>query len=129
MLEANSSEKRSEMFRLGGEEHLSITADTIHSDIILGLPWSTSGIGKKPLDTLLLDSPVTISIQFARAENIYGGIGVRPTSLLDGTIILAQGELLNNTQSLHSVLVRNPTMRYAYPFIHETLENNFLMAY
>lgn len=118
MLQSMSSEKRSELFRLGGEEHLSATADTIHADILLGLPFSSAGIGKKPIDTLLLDSPVTISIQIARAEQIYGGNGIKPSSMLDATASLSQGELLNMAQSLHTELSLNPEMRYAYPFIH-----------
>lgn len=130
MLESNSSEKRSEMMRLGGEEHLAPTGASIHCDILLGLPWSSSGIAKRPIDTLLLDSPITISIQLARAGDIYGGSGARPVSLLDGTVSLAQGALLNQAQSLHTALKRQPSMRYAYPFTHtqsfvRDLQGNF----
>lgn len=119
MLEANTSEKKSELLRLGGQEYLEPTAGEVEATVCLSLPWSNQGCCKLPIDTTLLDSPITISIKLADASRLYGGVGARPASFLDSLVILAQGEFLNKDLSLKNELIVNPDLRYNYPFIHK----------
>ncbi len=120
MIAAATEEKRSELARIGGEEHLLPTSGTIHASVLLDLPWSTSAIGKKGVDTNILDSQITISIELASAAEMYGGnLALAPTAFLDATIRTAQGNLFNKANSLNTALTQNPTERYNYPFIHK----------
>lgn len=119
MLSAPSVEKRSELLKIGGEEQLAVTADAVDAYVALDLPWSSMGDGKKGIDTLLLNSPMQISIELANADYLYGGTGVRPSALLQGKMLLLQGELAYKEMSLAGALIQNPGFRYSYPYIHK----------
>src|ERR1700679_2033899 len=122
MMEAETAEKRSELFRLGGEEWLvpSPAGVNIMADIILPLPWSSScGMHSKlPFDTTLLNNPITIQVQFNSSSSIYGGTGIAPAQFAVGTLLPRQGDLKNKDQSLQMKLLKNPELEYSYPFIH-----------
>ncbi len=117
MLQCETEEKRSEMWRLGGEVQIAPTVGTIEADILLALPWSSaSGLYcKKPIDTDLLKNPITINIKFNNARSIYGGIAAPPTTFNQAVAIFKQGNLTNKDQSLGNELMRNPELMYAYP--------------
>ena len=120
-----TAEKRSMMWKLGGDEIFgpSPVGTTSHgADIILPLPWSnpTGGHGAKlPYDTTLLSNPITVQIQFNGPESIFGGAQpVLPTEFLVGTAIMRQGDLGQKNNSLKFLMMKEPSLMYAYPFIH-----------
>ena len=118
MQSSPTSEKKSELMRLGGEEQLVATSGAIDAYVPLHLPWSTMGIGKKPFDTRTLNAPVQISIKLCDSNRIYGGTGVRPSFLTAGRLLLNQGNLGHTEASLEGELSANPALRMNYPFIH-----------
>ncbi len=119
MIQEMTAERRSEVLRLAGEEILNPTPGiNQHAVIQIMLPFSSAGIAKKPFDTTLLDSPITISVQFNNSDSFYIGTGTRPLGFISAIISTAQGDLQNKSQSLRGALVRQPSMRYSYPFIH-----------
>lgn len=124
MAQCETAEKRNELFRLAGEELGTLTTDvgiSPKADLILPLPWSTLCGGmfkKKPFDTNLLDAPITVTIAFKNAESIYGGSGARPDGFSVATALFRQGELANKANSLRNVLMSQPDLMLAYPFIH-----------
>lgn len=118
MQSAPTSEKKSEIARLSGEEQLVATANPVDAYVPLHLPWSSMGMHKKPFDTRLLNAPVQISIKLADANRVYGGTGVRPAALLAARMLINQGNLGYTEMSLEGELNRNPALRYNYPFIH-----------
>jgi hypothetical protein len=119
--QCETSEKRSEMFHLGGEEVIAPTGATLQADLLLPLPWSSANgmHAKLPFDTTLLSNPITIQITFKSAASIYGGTGLRPNAFTMATIYPRQGDLANKDQSLRNLMMRRPDLMYAYPFIHK----------
>ena len=132
-----SAEKRSELFRLGGQEYLGpimrVSPTTgqperdpnavLSADILLPLPWSSSSglFAKKAFDTNLLTSPITIQIQLDRPEVVYGGSrspNEFPSQLLKGVMSFRQGDLYSKNMSLKNVLMSNPDQSMFYPFIY-----------
>lgn len=127
-------EKRSELFRLGGQEYLSpimrMNPTTglperdpdavITATVLLSLPWSSaSGLFSKiPFDTNCLNNPLTIQVQFNQAKAIYGGAGIIPAGFLRAEALLLTGDLTNKEQSLRNKLAMNPELSMLYPFIH-----------
>ena len=139
MMQCETAEKRSELFRLGGEELLQpiTTLDslgrvvrdplaTAAADIVLGLPWSSPAGDhmKLPFDTNILSNPITIQIEWAPASQIYGGDITLPMPQELGAVNMTfqLGDLTNKDQSLRRdlELARNSDMPlyYNYPFIH-----------
>lgn len=121
MMQCETAEKRSEMFRLGGHEYIASSGGTITADVQLALPFSTAAglYSKLPFDTNLLSNPITINIKFKSASAIYGGSNTAiPSAFLHATIYVRQGDLTNKDQSLKFELMRQPDLMYAYPFIH-----------
>ena len=144
MSQCETAEKRSELFRLGGDEYLSpITfldpADNvvkrdpnavISADIILGLPWSSPAGDhmKLPFDTNILSNPITIQIEWAQARELYGGnvtispVPPPPTEFAAAVMSFHLGDLTNKDQSLRRELEvarnSNEPLYYSYPFIH-----------
>lgn len=125
MMESETSEKRSEMFRLGGQEILNQGAVDITTGldayVLLPLPFSSANglFSKLPFDTNLLSNPITIQIQFGQASKIIGGSGASTVSqFTKAAIYVRQGELYNKDQSLKFQLMKNPSIMYSYPFIH-----------
>lgn len=136
-MSAESAEKRSELFRLGGQEYLApiirvspITGlperdpdAIISADILLPLPWSSSAglFQKKAFDTNLLTSPIQVQVQFGQAKAIFGGSQSPngfPDRMLRGTMIFRQGNLYSKAMSLRNILMANPDTSTFYPFIY-----------
>lgn len=120
MMECETAERRSALLTIGGEEILVPTTTNPTASVYIPLPFSSiCGINQKlPFDTSILDNPITLQISLARADQVYGGSGVKPNSFLSGNVILRQGDLSNKDQSLRNVLMKNPSLMYSYPFIH-----------
>lgn len=137
MMSADTAEKRSELFRLGGQEMLQpitwvdpvdgLTKPNpnvvLSADILLPFPWSSSsGLHSKlPFDTNVLSNPITIQIQFNPRTTIYGGLNQNAwaNSFLAATAIFRQGDLTNKDQSLRRTLENNKDLSMFYPFIHK----------
>lgn len=119
MESAATVEKRNELKRLGGEEYISPTVNPINAYVAIDLPFSSMGNGKKGIDQLMIDSPIQISIELQNANRLYGGIGVRPTALIRGRMMLVQGEFSYREHSLSNSLRQNLAYRYSYPYIHK----------
>lgn len=118
-----TKEKRSELLVLAGESFNGDSAGiNPEGTIIIPLPWSnTSGDHKKkPIDTSLLNNPITIQITFYDSNRIYGGSATRPTSMAAGSVFLRQGEFSDRANSIKRSLMANPSMKYFYPFLHKT---------
>lgn len=121
-----TSEKRNMMWKLGGDEILGgpgPSGPNIDANIIIPLPWSNAtgaGGAKLPYDTTLLSNPITVQIQFNGPESIYGGSDPYPSpaSFLSGTAIMRQGDLGQKNNSLKFLMMREPSLMYAYPFVH-----------
>lgn len=126
MMECETSERRSEIMRVGGEEILNPTTFNPTASVFIPLPFSSiCGIKQKlPFDTSILDNPITLQISIARADEVYGGSGTKPTQFLSGTVLLRQGDLSNKDQSLRGVLMKDPALMYSYPFIHRQQGSN-----
>jgi len=140
-MQCDTAERRSEMFRLGGEELLSPImrnnptsglperdpTAVISADIILPMPWSSAtgstGCGKKAFDTSLLNNPITISIAFERNTSIYGGSVSPepfPRSFTAAQMSFRQGELYYKNMSLEGELRMHPSLSLFYPDIFTT---------
>ena len=123
MQQCENSEKRSEIFRLGGEVLLD-KAENVgkipKADIMIPLPWSTacSLMDKKPFDSNVLMNPITIQITFNDAASIYGGTGTRPNGFDRAECVFKQGNFSNKAMSMRNILMAKPTLMLAYPFIH-----------
>ncbi len=120
MAQCETSEKRSQMLRLAGEEQLTASSVLPVGQLILPLPFSGAcGLDqKKPYDTSLLGSPIQINVYFKAASSIYGGTGIRPADMNKAQIILRQGELANPGQGLRPILRSIPDAMYNYPIMH-----------
>jgi hypothetical protein len=120
LMECETAEKRTELIRLGGEQITAPTAFNPQAVIFITLPFSsTCGTHTKlPFDTSILDNPIILQIALSRADQVYGGSGLMPTSLIRAICILRQGDLSNKDQSLRPVLMKDPSLMYSYPFIH-----------
>jgi hypothetical protein len=121
MSQCETAEKRSELFRLAGQEQLVATPGINQTaDILLPLPWSSmcGEHAKLPFDTSMLNNPITIQIQFDNANSIYGGTGTLPTAFTKAQLYFRQGDLANKDQSLKYMLMKQPDLMYSYPFIH-----------
>lgn len=135
-MQCENAEKRSELFRLGGEEYLTPVTRlndagvaerdpdaVLSADIILPLPWSSaSGLfNKKSFDTNLLQNPITIQIQFGVANTIFGGIQTVnpfPTGFRSALMTFRQGDLFNKGMSMRRELEVNPDLSMFYPWIY-----------
>lgn len=126
MMECETSERRSSLLSIGGEEILTPTTNNPVATIFIPLPFSSiCGIAaKKPFDSSIIDNPVTLQISLARADEVYGGSGVRPTGFLSAQLLLRMGDLSNKDQSLRNVLMKDPALMYSYPFIHRQQAGN-----
>ncbi len=120
MMEAETAEKRSLIFRAGGEEQL-LPVNTISADVILPFPWSAaSGLFmKKGVDTNVLNNPITIQIRFKPANEIYANTTAIPNGFNQATIITRQGNFTNKDDSLRRELMSNPELHLGFPFIHK----------
>ena len=119
--QTETEEKRSEIFRLGGDEVVAPGGGFQTADIILALPWSSAnGLhAKLPFDTGLLSNPITIQITFKPNTSIYGGTATHPSQFSAASMSFRQGDLANKSQSMRAIMMRRPSLMYAYPFIHK----------
>lgn len=121
--QSETSEKLSHAYQLGGQAWKYGDTQGLEADILLPLPWSTMNglVPKRPFDTSLLLSPITIKIQFNRAEAFIGGIGTtKASSFKAASVYTRQGSFSNRADSLRSAMLMDMELYYAYPFIHAT---------
>lgn len=142
-MQCDTAERRSEFFRLGGEEYLSPIMRNnpttgiperdpdavISADILLPMPWSSAtgsnGCGKKAFDTSLLSNPITITVAFDKNTAVFGGStspNPFPRVLAAAQMIFRQGELRNRAMSLEGEIKMNPEMSLFYPDIFCTYQ-------
>lgn len=118
MGQIETAEKREEVLRLSGEQYLDATSGPIHAYCVIPLPYSAL-CDKLPFDTTMLQNNITIQIAFKSNTNcIYGGTATHPTSFTRSEVILRQGRLSDQSKSVRAAMVRDPMLKYAYPFIH-----------
>jgi len=136
-MQCENAEKRSELFRLGGDELLSpiqrlnsLTGlperdpdAVLSADILLPLPWSSaSGLfGKKAFDTNLLVNPITIQLTFNQSTSVFGGSispNPFPSGFTTATMIFRQGDLFSKSMSLKNKLLSMPDQSMFYPWIY-----------
>ena len=123
--QCDTAEKRSELFRLGGESYTSPVIPTgseaprLCADIYLPFPFSAAGgHDKLPFDSQLLDNPITIQVQFKQATAIFGGTGVKPTNFSQAVVFIRQGDLTNKDVSLRLKMLNNVGTYITYPFMY-----------
>lgn len=137
MTQCLTSEKKSQVLKLGGEEKLAPNGSESSATVILPLPWSSiQGLmagKKKPYDSSILSDPIQVMIYFRSAKEIYGGSGVLPTEFTRATALLRQGDLSVKEFGLKT-MVRLSGWQYVYPFLHrqsytpEVTSANFQIA-
>lgn len=135
MMAAETAERRSALLALGGDEMLSpimrLNPSTnvaerdpdaiISADILLPFPWSSSSglFCKKPFDTNILSNPITIQIQFASVNQIFGGTPTPttpfPTGFSTAQVLFRMGDLYSKNVSLKRALDLNPDKSIFYP--------------
>ncbi len=111
-------EKKNELFRLGGEEHLTTSSGPIYADVFLPLPWSSLCCDRIPFPSDMLSSNIQITIKFKSPASIYGGIGLRPTQFNQAILSYREGVLSDKGMSLKYELMANPSIHYSYPFVY-----------
>jgi hypothetical protein len=119
------SERRSEFFKLGGEEYLQPLAvvpgedlPKIRATALLSFPWSVA-CEKIYYDSSLLTNPIVITIRFkSDPKSIYGGNAIHPTSFTSAAVSFRQGDLSNKNLSLRNTMISNPELKYSYPMQH-----------
>lgn len=110
--------KRSKLFLLGGDEKLIADGVAPEATILLPFPWS-SACSKKDFDTSLLSNNIVITITFKQDPRaIYGGSATPFNALTEATVLFRQGDLSNKSLSLKTEMMRDPSLIYAYPLIH-----------
>lgn len=124
MAQADTEEKRSELFKLCGEEVLApiiplVGGSTPYLEAFIPLPVPFSTICEKLMfDTTLLGQPITIFIEFeGNPRAIYGGSATPPTSFQIAELLIRQQRLSDQSKSLRTILDANPDKMYSYPFI------------
>lgn len=141
LAQCDTAEKRSQLCYLGGAALPSSIPNTVDAGsqdtdvegvgsdayIPLALPWSVlSNNGKIGFDTSLLNSPITIQIQFAPASEFLqwsskatGTVSAAiPSSFDNAEIVVRQHMFSDRSQSLKFEMQNNPTNIYHYPFKH-----------
>lgn len=141
LMQCDTAERRSEMFRLAGEEMLQpiMTIDPnsglpvrdanarIMADLIIPLPWSSaSGLNsKKAFDSSLLNNPITITVAFEPNTAVFGGSRTPndfPVNFLSASLIFRQGELRYKSMSMAMELKMYPELSMYYPDIFCTTQ-------
>lgn len=128
MAQCNDSGKRRDVMHLAGEQILQPQVAPPGGDIpfidayiLLPFPMSTLCGDKLPYDSTMLQSNITLQIQFNQNPNlIYGGAPANPhpTAFTIGEIMLRQGKLSNQSASVRSLMIADPNLNYSYPYIH-----------
>lgn len=136
MAQCDTAEKRSQLCYLGGTltpspggaSTAGLDSESIgnHAYIPLALPWSVMCKGGKiGFDTGLINSPITIQIQFANADEFLCWGEIRdntvaplPTAFASAEIVIRQQMFTNRAQSLKFEMQADPDAVYNYPFTH-----------
>lgn len=134
--QCNTAEKRSQLCYLGGgltPANVNSDGDTpddsegigYHAYIPLALPWSVMCHGGKiGFDTALINSPITIQIQFAAADEFLSWGSTRtaldavPSSFSTAEIVIRQQMFTDRSQSLKFEMQQDSESVYNYPFTH-----------
>lgn len=118
--QCGSEEKFSEFIRLAGDAVTTTQSAPIEANVFLPYPFSTAcGVNQKlPFDTDLLSSPLYLTINFSQAGAVFGGSGTPPTSFTSAQLVTRQGDFYNKDVSFGSIMKRNSSLMYNYPFIH-----------
>jgi len=123
MEECKTSEKKSAILALAGQEYRGASDGPVSATIVLPLPWSsmaTSDIAKLGIDTGLLTSQLNVQITLNGASSIYGGSATHPTAMEECYFTTREVELSNKHNSLRKELMGNSEMMLAYPFIRKS---------
>lgn len=133
LAQCDTAEKRSQLCYLGGSPSPSAALDgnieSIDDDcyLPLALPWSVMcHSGKIGYDTSLLNSPITIQIQFAPREDFLtwassisgANLTTVPSNFNVSEIVVRQQMFSDRSQSLKFDMQNDPTAVYNYPFKH-----------
>jgi hypothetical protein len=116
--QCKTSEKRSELWKLGGEQQIGASSGPLRGTIALALPWSTM-CDKLYLDSTLLSSNLLVTIAFKPSSAVYGG-SARPALNAPFTCSLSYraGELTDKSKSLRNQLILHPDLDLVYPMFH-----------
>ena len=117
---SETTEKKSQVLKLGGQEHLVNPTEQIIGQILIPMPFSSlCSLNKKlEYDSSLLGNPVQINFEFNDSTTIYGGSAILPTEMLRAQVTVRQGELSNKNDSIRTILRSNPESMYQYPIVH-----------
>jgi hypothetical protein len=123
MLEhCETSEKKSRLIHLAGEEITAPTTTESRATFQLQLPWSCiNALTKKfTFDTNILNSPINVIIKWRPRDQIMSGTGVLASGITQfstGTVYADQLDLTNKSLSLKMKMLMSPQLSYSYPFI------------
>ena len=126
-----TTEKKSQVLKLAGEEHLTDPGKPIVGQILIPLPFSSLCALHKKLeyDSSLLNNPIQVNFEFLDNTSIYGGNGILPTQFLRAQCVLRQGQLSNQNDSIRSILKSNLSAMYQYPIVHhQSYQTDFLSS-
>lgn len=124
MAQCHTSEKRSELFKLCGEEYLRPplapvdgAVPTIDAFIPIPLPFSTV-CEKLMYDTTILGQPITLFIDFEQNPRVaYGGSAAPPASFDIAELLIRQQRLYDPSKGLRNIMRQYPAYMYTYPWI------------
>jgi len=135
MSQCDTAEKRSQLCYLGGTLYPVPTAAGssglddesigLHAYIPLSLPWSVMCHGGKiGFDTALINSPITIQVQFASSDEFMAwgasrtNASPQPNGFKSAEVVVRQQMFTNRAQSLQFEMQDDPKAVYNYPFTH-----------
>lgn len=123
----DTREKASELLRLGGEEFLGDSNGIApEAYVMLMLPWSRvngRAESKRPFDSSLLNSVITVSINTEPASSFMSGTDFESyaTAFTRGQIYVRQGNVTGSSKiDLKRILNADPNRLLSYPFTHTT---------
>ena len=124
--QAGSREKMSEIYALGGQETQDSNGEPVEAYVLLDLPWSKlNGAGtesKRPADTSLLGSVITVTINIEQARRWMSGSGFAAYaggSFTQAECQLRQGNFTGASKvDLKRIMMVNPERILSYPFIY-----------
>ena len=127
MAQCDSVEKRDVLFTLMGQAFLEPQVAPAGEDVPLidayipiPLPFSSVCGDKLPFDTTMLQSNITVNIQFNQnPSTIYGGSATPyPSAFTVAEVLLRQGKLSNQAASVRQLMISKPDLIYPYPWIY-----------
>lgn len=126
LAQCDNQERRDKILRLAGEEQLAPPvapaggyAPYMDAYITIPTPFSTMcSSGKIPLDTTILSNPIQLTFRFRTADSIYGGSGLRPTSMSVAECLVRQIKLSDQQDSIRTDMLAYPQLSYNYPWVY-----------